>query len=528
MSFTPTTLNSSIDNIERLIADDLDVDSEEGDDNDDDEDVEVHANNKLHKEPMTKKGKQCFAFIDNAKLRTNQEYAYRNSFLRLLWKAFLRTKLQSALMTVNKHGTVRVFSTSGDFFSFIAKVSDYYSNADNFVGVDIAEVVAAHQGENVTLSFHKLKAIAEDLGISSKLIEEAEIKITAMRQQGKIINTQNLIKESVTNTFEILSDEISVESTHCASRRDEPTHIPASGTSAGVTSSTSTNILEAAAEAPQSVLNSVDGFNIWWRNTKLIKTPEMMEKLNKIPQDIIDEITGLSSKNPEWLQARIGLITGSSVGSFLGCGYVSKKDSIDKMILGQKEVNVYVKQMMVWGTVNEENAKKVCIHQLKYIFKKDVIVRTHGLTLNKQYPEFGYSCDGIIEIPECEENMLLEIKCPAHNKYLFRDPTLKGTPIYGNHDWPNGKTGPVPTGYWCQIQLGMFMTNLKRCCFFTWTPAEARCEFVDFDELYVTKILLPKSRAVYWDEIMPVLMQKAKELNQPVGSVDLDRVSVHS
>jgi hypothetical protein len=71
-----------------------------------------------------------------------------------------------------------------------------------------------------------------------------------------------------------------------------------------------------------------------------------------------------------------------------------------------------------------------------------VKVEELGLLVNPEEPELAYSPDGVLTMNSSDNNerYLLEIKCPAHEKYRFRsaEEMTGQSPIYGMHSWPNG------------------------------------------------------------------------------------------
>ena len=195
-------------------------------------------------------------------------------------------------------------------------------------------------------------------------------------------------------------------------------------------------------------------------------------------QDIknVEMETRGQSSNKKWFQARAGRITGSKCGKVLK--QMDKKKiketTIQKLATEivtnshNSHINWWVQRAIDWGIQKES----VAMEQFKTTLPEDIEIQTGGgLVIHKDHTFLGVSPDGV-----CEENFLIEIKCP----YSVRDSKsvddalamnklqcvkkLSDTVYVLNLDNEYGHK------YYHQVQLSLNTLNLSLCKFVIWTP----------------------------------------------------------
>jgi len=241
---------------------------------------------------------------------------------------------------------------------------------------------------------------------------------------------------------------------------------------------------------------------------------EEIENLLKVTDEQATYISNLEQGTVEWLNSRrpngIGRLTGSVFSGILGFSpYQSQQKSLKELIFPTFKGNFLTR----WGSDHEDFACdkfQACLEEKNPT--KTVQVNHFGLLINSQEPFLAYSPDGDVKIfsetGQLEEESLLEIKCPGSPKYKNK---TGSDPIYGIHDWPNGKSGPVPINYWFQIQLGCYVLKRKRCYFCIWIPTQTQVFLIDYDESYFLNTILPLARDVYWNKYIPMLQNDRNE-----------------
>lgn len=131
-------------------------------------------------------------------------------------------------------------------------------------------------------------------------------------------------------------------------------------------------------------------------------------------------IEGLEQQTPEWLQMRIGMVTGSRVADAMAilkrkegeaaCRRNYRYEVVIETLTG-RAVDTYVSPAMEWGIENEPVARAV------YEIANDLEVESIGFAIHDAIPRFGASPDGLVGA-----DGLLEIKCPTtavHLDYLL-------------------------------------------------------------------------------------------------------------
>lgn len=238
------------------------------------------------------------------------------------------------------------------------------------------------------------------------------------------------------------------------------------------------------------------------------------DRMKNMPQDVYDAQKRMRVKNPDWLAIRsiggyLKRITGSVTGSLLGFNpYETQDHAVSELISSTFSGNIATQ----WGQNHEADALAKFVDWAKLHFNNpDVFVKEYGLIVDREKPWFGYSPDGEVHVP-CEgqddERYLLEIKCPFSKRNVVpaaSENYANGEPLYGEHDWPDGSSGPVPVYYWFQMQLGFYTMKMKNGFFVIWNPHVTQVFHVQYSEEYVEQVMIPQATKVYWDMYLPRL-----------------------
>jgi putative phage-type endonuclease len=160
-------------------------------------------------------------------------------------------------------------------------------------------------------------------------------------------------------------------------------------------------------------------------------------------------ILDCEQRTPEWIEARIGKVTGSSIAAVLA--EIKKGESATRRnyraeiiveILTGLPADTYVSKEMQWGAEQEPFARAA------YEIHQDVMVTTVGFATHPEISRFGASPDGLVG-----DDGLVEIKCPntaTHLEYLL--------------------AGVVPSEYEPQMLTAMACTGRQWCDFVSFDP----------------------------------------------------------
>ena len=164
------------------------------------------------------------------------------------------------------------------------------------------------------------------------------------------------------------------------------------------------------------------------------------------------QILGLEQNTPEWLQMRVGMVTGSRMGDVLA---FSKRDATKELqaradyrmelvceaLTGRAQEH-YVSPAMQWGTDTEPLAAAA------YEIERDVELESGGFFIHDAISRFGASPDRLVG-----SDGLIEIKCPTtatHIDYLI--------------------AGQLPEQYLPQMVAELACTGRKWCDFVSFDP----------------------------------------------------------
>lgn len=181
----------------------------------------------------------------------------------------------------------------------------------------------------------------------------------------------------------------------------------------------------------------------------------------------------MEQRTPEWMAARRGRITASSVGAILGNSpYADRDDVMRRMVRewhgAEREWNGNI--ATEYGTFHEEGALA------EYRMETGHAVEAVGFVTREEWA--GCSPDGLIGLTGG-----LEIKCPFGKR--------KGGDFKPLDDQP---------GYADQVQFSLWVCQRAWWSFYQWAPGATALETVRPDSAWRTKNL-PKLKA-FWDEYL--------------------------
>lgn len=152
------------------------------------------------------------------------------------------------------------------------------------------------------------------------------------------------------------------------------------------------------------------------------------------------------------------------------------------------------------GNTNTRHGQESEGKCLKCLREERLVVECHGTVVSRIEPWLSASPDGILT----ESQQLLEIKCPVPSEKwdtlesLFRQ---KYDVAYSG----DGNLFLSPTGsrgYYTQVQLTLYCTNLQRCLFVVWTQAEMERVIVERDNNTIDE-LIQRLRHFYFTAMLP-------------------------
>jgi len=156
---------------------------------------------------------------------------------------------------------------------------------------------------------------------------------------------------------------------------------------------------------------------------------------------------------PEWLETRIGMITGSGMSKLItstGKRSSSAESYINTLIAERitgERTSTHVSPAMQRGTELEDDARRY--YEMIY----DCEVKEVGFCVHDQFDSVGISPDGLMTDEKTGKFYGLEIKCPsAHTQVSYL------------------RRGKVPSEYVAQIQACIWVADADYWDFISWHP----------------------------------------------------------
>lgn len=238
-------------------------------------------------------------------------------------------------------------------------------------------------------------------------------------------------------------------------------------------------------------------------------------QVNLDEQEEINSQTLGQRQNYSWIEARVGRITGSKVGSVLKADTPVKKSLAAKEVFGLSKIPFYAKTAINWGITNEETAKKT--------FLEDYAIKSHeekGLLVDET-GVLAISPDLLCTNSVTNQQFLLEIKCPySIRQYESLDKALFAKPRFyiGKVVKTDGSIGyalKVDTDqgfmYYSQIMLSLYVSKLPYAVLYVWTPHFSQDILIRRNSEW-EKENIPKLVAFWKQQIAPELFKNQQQL----------------
>ncbi|XP_069110245.1 uncharacterized protein [Argopecten irradians] len=231
----------------------------------------------------------------------------------------------------------------------------------------------------------------------------------------------------------------------------------------------------------------------------------------------IECLTRNQSKSYAWVEARKGRLTASNFGRIVKMREGTLLEPTVKDIFAYTDIvrNKYVQ----WGKQHEAAARRAYINFMKKEHP-GINVKQSGLVVNCKYPHLGASPDGCVYCGHCVNSNasgLLEIKCPASDKWKFVSPEECSQDPKFCCELNDGKVMLKRThNYYYQVQGQMALSQKQWCDFVIWTcTGKISVERIPFDKDFWEDVV-KKLNIFYKNAVIPELysrrVQRGKQL----------------
>lgn len=215
-----------------------------------------------------------------------------------------------------------------------------------------------------------------------------------------------------------------------------------------------------------------------------------------------------NQKGPVWLAHRKKRITASVAHPFVT--FIKNNHTAaewDKKVYTHLNNKFQGNAATLNGVKGEQKARDL------YAKETGQTVIQSGLLVNPRIPWLGYSPDGIIV-----NKKIIEVKCPEKGKKKKIEDVLQfvdNIKVDCNGEIILKKT----KSYYCQIQIGMFVTNLKLCdlILFATYDSSYKVISVPYDEMYVNETISHLSSA-YFGHILKKLVTSETNTSTEVNN----------
>lgn len=223
----------------------------------------------------------------------------------------------------------------------------------------------------------------------------------------------------------------------------------------------------------------------------------------------LERATKEQADSQVWHKYRIGRITSTTLYHVCTATETEKTDLVKKVMQYNNQDLSHV-PAVVWGKNNEDIARKQYIKEMK-AKHQNFNVELCGLVMLPGYPHLGASPDGIANCTCCCGKVAVEIKCP----FKYSDG------LEGSSEDPYfclDKNGQLKKDhqYYHQVQLHMFVCNVKFCDFVIWTQKEVQiCRIARDKEMLQT--VLPKAEVFFKQRVLPEVLTRSMAPPNPSG-----------
>lgn len=220
-------------------------------------------------------------------------------------------------------------------------------------------------------------------------------------------------------------------------------------------------------------------------------TSSQISRIRSLPQHLVS-----GEANPEWLAARSGRVTGSTIAAVMGLNpYESPMDLVRNLLWRSFKGNAAT----AYGNQNEDHVQDSLVHLLQdrmvgHFFKgkrvRSFTVDNPGLVISKNDPFMAMSPDGVLTVQFFDgtaTRVLLEYKAPySKRRYKFKDEfvvvdadgaSAAGSvdDIYKSQVTPgyDAVQRPIPKYYTPQLCYGMHVLDMDDAFFVAWVPVRS-------------------------------------------------------
>jgi hypothetical protein len=211
------------------------------------------------------------------------------------------------------------------------------------------------------------------------------------------------------------------------------------------------------------------------------------------------------SVSPLWFEHRKGRITGTKAHDVLIWKGKGDPSRLVRQITGFQCYNLSKHKAVQWGNQHEDIARGAFLEQER-TRHRNVQVFASGLLVDHANPFLAVSSDGIVAC-DCCPRRVLEIKCP----FKHRNNSLTVAAQEDNSFCLDKHIQLKKSHrYFTQVQLQMFVHNLKKCQFFVYTCVDSVCIDIEFDFEFCKK-LVDRCRMFFFQHVLPELLTRRLE-----------------
>ena len=218
-----------------------------------------------------------------------------------------------------------------------------------------------------------------------------------------------------------------------------------------------------------------------------VECKKLIDSMHLIDDDVIyiERATRGQSESITWHEQRVGRITASIAHSVVHTSIYSPSSSLIRKICLTPSLRPLNVDSLQWGREHESDALK------EY---SDLMGRTHanvnvqkaGLWLCKQYPFLGASVDGV-RTCECHCDRIIEVKCP----FSYKDTSdINDMISHPNFCLNKEMLLKLDHPYYTQVQLQMYVRDLRDCDFVVWTPKFLIVVETERDDTFISDMLI--------------------------------------
>ena len=252
-----------------------------------------------------------------------------------------------------------------------------------------------------------------------------------------------------------------------------------------------------------------------------IVTEEEFLKDLQLTEEECKQVVSADQRTDLWYKSRKHRITASNYGAAVGLHkYCNRTELVRRMLwshIFQGNENT------AWGTEKEPVACEEYEQYMRTVKgRPKLYVEETGLHIKPANPWIGVSPDGLVhDVDDDGSDMLwlLEIKCPWSLKNRKKGEgdfyPVVDLPYGDKEGAPNGRTGPIPPYYYCQIQGVMGILNLPYADFAVWTPEELQVTRFQFDKRFFDEYLYPNLKDFYFHHYVPAALDYLNHRLQP-------------